>query len=109
MRLTPAEVRALERYVGMIERASKSKLDFLGSGEVAFTPGAMLAVAVANFAYEVYKDYGHVALTPEDIQMHFKSVAKELAALEARGEDAPSLDIYARFRRDLMASKKSRR
>lgn len=109
MRLNAREIDALDRYVGLIEKAAKNRLDFVKSDEVAFTPGALLAVAVARFAYEVYQDYGSVALTPEDIQMHFKSIAQEMAELESMGEEALTLDRYAKFRRDLMAAKRSAR
>ena len=69
---------------------------------MAFTPGALLVVAVADFAYELYKDYHKgSSFTDEEFAVEFKNVARELAELEARGEVAPSLDVYARFRRDL--------
>lgn len=109
MRLTPREIDVLERHVGMIEQAAKNRMDFLKGDVVAFTPGALLAVAVARFAYEVYRDYGSVALRPEDLQMHFKSIAQELVELETNGEEALSLDVYARLRRDLVAAKKTSR
>lgn len=108
MKLSPMEISALDRHVSLIEQANKNRLDFLRSDAVAFTPGALLAVAVARFAYQVYQDYGRVAMSPEDIQSHFKDVARELAELEAGGEDSLSLDIYSRFRRDLVAAKKGR-
>jgi hypothetical protein len=106
MKLTQAEISILDRYVGIIEQAQKNRVDFYRSGTVAFTPGAMLVIAVAKFVYDVYQDYGSIAITPEDIQRQFKSIAKELAELESRGTDAPSADIYARFRQELLATKK---
>lgn len=106
MRLTSREIDVLDKYVGMIEQATKSRVDFANSGQVAFTPGALLAVAVARFAYQVYRDYGSVALSPEEIQAEFKTIARELAELEAGGPEAMNLDTYARFRKDLMSSRK---
>ena len=107
MRLSPREIDVLERYVGVIEQATKNRMEFVKSELVAFTPGALLVVAVANFAYRVYQDYGSQALTPEDLQVHFKSVASELAELESRGDEALTLDTYARFRKELMAAKRA--
>lgn len=107
MRLSPDEISALDRYVGIIEQATKNRVEFSNSGQVAFTPGALLVVAVAEFAYRVYRDYGQVALTPEDLQVHFKSVARELAELEAGVEESAGLDAFARLRKQLVAAKKA--
>jgi hypothetical protein len=108
MRLTQAEVAALDRYVSMIEQAEKNRLGFINSGQVAFTPGALLAIAVAKFVYEVYQDYGKVALGPEEFQRHFKTIARELAELESMGEESLSLDVYARLRKELMAARQTK-
>ena len=106
MQLTKDEIAALDRYVGFIEQARKNPVDFIQGGSVAFTPGALLVVAVAHFAYELYKDYHKgSSFTDEEFAVEFKNVARELAELEARGEVAPSLDVYARFRRDLRESR----
>lgn len=109
MKLTPQEIDALDRYVGVIEEAAKNRVDFARSDRVAFTPGAMLVVAVAEFAYRVYRDYGQVALTPEDLQVHFKSIARELAELEAGVEESVGIDAFARLRKQLVAAKKATR
>lgn len=106
MKLTQRELDVVDRYVGIIEQATKNKLDFIGGGTVAWTPGALLVVAVAKFAYDVYQDYGKVAVSREEFQSHFKSIAKELSALEAAGEDSLSLDTFSRLRNDLLLSKK---
>ncbi len=108
MRLSRQELDVVDRYVGIIEQATKSRLDFIrdGGGQVAWTPGALLVVAVAKFAYDVYQDYGKVAVSPDDFQLHFKSIARELAALEQAGEDSVGLDTFARLRADLLDAKK---
>jgi hypothetical protein len=107
MRLTQAEVDALDRYIGIIEQAAKNPVDFARSDAVAFTPGALLVVAVARFAYQVYCDYGKAAVTPQDIQFQWKEIAKELAEIESGGLDAVGLDTYAKLRRGLVASRRS--
>ena len=109
MKLTQAEVDGLDRFVRTIEEATNNRLGFVNSDTVAFTPGALLAVAVAKFVYDVYQDYGVVAISREEFQAQFKSIAKELADLESAGEESLSLDTYARFRRDLAAAKKASR
>jgi hypothetical protein len=50
MGLTEAEIDALDRYIGLMEQATKNPKDFARSEAVAFTPRAMLAIAVAEFA-----------------------------------------------------------
>lgn len=106
MRLSSQEIDVLGKYVEMMEQATKDKLGFADSGAVAFTPGALLVVAVAKFVYDVYQDYGKVALSARDLQSHFKSVANELAELESVDKGSLSLDTYAKFRKDLMEAKR---
>jgi hypothetical protein len=108
MRLTSAEVEVLGRYIDLIEKAAKNPVDFARSQAVAFTPGAMLVVAVAQFAYQVYCDYGKATVTPQDIQYQWKAIAKRLAEIEARGEGAVDVDTYARLRRGLLAARQSK-
>ena len=107
MRLTDREITALERQLGVIEQAAKNRLDFVSSDTVAFTPGALLVVATAEFAYRVYQDYGRVALAPEELQRHLKDVATRLADLESSGDVALSLDLYTKLRHDLMGARKA--
>ena len=108
MKLTPSEIAVLDRYVNLIEQADKNPLEFVASNRVAFTPVAMLVIALAKFAYDVYQDYGKVAISPEELQMHFKSIAKKLADLESGGEESLSLDTYARLRRELVGAKSAK-
>lgn len=108
MRLTAQEVEVLDRYINLMEQASKNPADFVRTEAAAFTPGALLVVAVARFAYQVYCDYGKAMVTPEMIQSQWKDIAKELAAIESRGEQALGLDSYARLRKGLLAAKRER-
>jgi hypothetical protein len=108
MRLTPAEIDVLDRYIGIIEQAAKNPVEFARSEVVAFTPVALLVVAVARFAYQVYCDYGKAMVTPEMIQTQWASIAKELVRIESAGVDALGIDSYAKLRKGLMAAKSGR-
>lgn len=106
MKLSRQEIETFEKYVTTIEKAQKNGVEFLNADVLAFTPAALLVVAVAKFAYDVYQDYGTIAADPHDFQVHFKSIIKELSALESMDQDSPSLDTYARLRKDLICAKK---
>jgi hypothetical protein len=106
MNLTKSEINTFEKYVTLIESAQKNGVEFLNSEVLAFTPAALLVVAVAKFAYDVYQDYGVIARDPKDFAVHFKNIIKELSKLEDLDDDAPSLDTYARLRQDLLIAKK---
>jgi hypothetical protein len=108
MRLTPAEVEVLDRYIAVIEKAAKNPVDFARSDVVAFTPVALLVVAVAQFAYQVYCDYGKAMVTPGDIQVQWKAIARRLAELDANGDAALGVDSYAKLRRGLMAARQDK-
>lgn len=108
MNLTKGEIDTVERYMGLIEQADKNKLEFLNSNQVAFTPAALLVVAVAKFAYDVYQDYGSVAVDPDTFQQQFKLIAQELHRIECVSDDLPGLDVYASLREELIAAKNSR-
>lgn len=108
MQLTTAEIDLLSRYLDVMEQADKHPEEFLRSEAAAFTPGALLVVAVAEFAYRVYCDYGKAMVTPEMIQSQWKKIAKELASIEAGGEAALGVNSYARMRKGLLAAKKQR-
>lgn len=107
MKLTKNEIQTFEKYVGVMERAQKNSVEFINSEALAFTPAALLVVAVAKFVYDVYQDYGAVATDPREFQTHFKSIIKDLNRLEELDGDVPSLDVYARLRKTLIAAKKS--
>lgn len=107
MNLSREELDTVERYMGLIEQANKNSLEFLGSERIKFTPAALLVVAVAKFAYDVYQDYGKVAMEPTDFQRQFKRIAQELHRLESVSDDLPRLDIYARLREELIAARKT--
>lgn len=106
MNLSKSEIETFEKYVSIIEKAQKNSVEFINTDVLAFTPGALLVVAVAKFAYDVYQDYGAVAVDPREFQMHFKGIIKELNELENMDLDSPSLDIYTRLRKDLILAKK---
>lgn len=108
MQLTAAEIDVLSKYLDVMEQADKHPEEFLRSEAAAFTPGALLVVAVAEFAYRVYCDYGKAMVTPEMIQTQWKKIARELAAIESGGEAALGLGSYARMRKGLLAAKKQR-
>ena len=107
MNLSKVEIETFERYVDLIEKAQKNSVEFFNDKErLAFTPAALLVVAVAKFAYDVYQDYGVVARTPAEFQVHFKKVIQELCEIEAMSEEgAPNLDTYAKLRKDLLDAK----
>lgn len=103
IKLSRDEIATLEKYVNVIERADKSKVDFLSSGssEFKFTPLAMLVLAVVRFVYDVYRDYGSKAFEQTEFPHVLKDVVQSLRKIESLSADNPSLDIYAKLRRDL--------
>jgi hypothetical protein len=107
MGLTEAEIDALDRYIGLMEQATKNPKDFARSEAVAFTPGAMLAIAVAEFAYRVYRDYGRGVVIQAQLQAEWRAIAQQLATLEEGGEEALGVDTYARLRKALAAAKRT--
>lgn len=107
MNLSSEEISTFEKYVNLIERAEKNSVDFFKDKDtLAFTPAALLVVAVAKFAYDVYQDYGRIAADPADFQVHFKRVIKQLHQFESASDNAPSLDSYAIMRQELLVAKK---
>ncbi len=109
MNLSKAEIDTFERYVDLIEKAEKNSVAFFhDADQLAFTPAALLVVAVAKFAYDVYQDYGHSVVNASDFQAHFKGVIKELCRIEEMSDKgAPSLDTFAQLRKDLLEAKKN--
>jgi hypothetical protein len=109
MNLTREEIQTFEKYVNLIEQAEKNGISFIGEAQrQAFTPGALLAVAVARFVYDVVRDYGGFVIAQEqtDFQSAMKGIIKDLHEFDSSTEDAPTLDIFAKVRRDLAISKK---
>lgn len=102
MKLTPEEIRTFEKYIDVIEDASKGGVNFLRSPEVlAWTPGALLVVAVAKFVYDVYQDYGVIDQT-QDLQIAMNNMIDDLNALEkSGGKDAPNLKSFAKVRKEV--------
>jgi hypothetical protein len=110
MNLSREEIATFEKYVDMMENAEKNGIKFMNDPSVlAFTPGALLFVAVAKFVYDVYQDYGAIAANPTDLQVNFKQIIKQLHVLENATEDAPSMDAYSAMRREIMSAKKNRK
>ncbi len=107
MNLNREEIATFEKYISLLEKAEKNPMDFLGGRELAFTPGALLVVAVARFAYQVYRDYGALSVNTAEFQVQFRDVIRKLTEIESMAEDFPSLDIYARLREDLASIRKT--
>lgn len=107
LNLNKEEIATLERFVDLVEKAQKDRFQFFRGQEVAFTPGALLAVAVAKFVYDVYQDYGRVAVDITTFQKHFKEVIGELREIEEMTGESGSLDTYSKLRKDLGSIKKT--
>ena len=107
MNLNRDEIATFEKYISLLEKAEKHPSEFLSGQALAFTPAALLVVAVAEFVYQVYRDYGSVAVNAAEFQVRFRDVIRKLNKLESMSEDYPSLDIYAQLREDIAALRKT--
>mmetsp|Transcript_23535 Transcript_23535/g.41575 ORF Transcript_23535/g.41575 Transcript_23535/m.41575 type:complete len:119 (-) Transcript_23535:2110-2466(-) len=104
--LSDREIEALDRMLEAID-ASKgdiTKLDDLSP--VAFTPGAALAIGVANLAFSVYTEYGKVVADRTDIAYRLKRLAGDLVELEAKAGGAPSIDMLTNLKNEVRTMKR---
>ncbi len=111
MNLSKAELESFEHLITELEASSKSVVNIAaGGGSVRFTPAAALTVAVAKFAYDLYKDYRHSwdKVADKDFENMFKNLIKDYHKLEVGKKlTAPSLDSYTTMRKAVLEAKKS--
>jgi len=107
--LTVDEIDALDRMLEAIDvsKGDITKLD--GIGPVAFTPGAALAIGVANLAFAVYTEYGSIAVDRNDIAFRMKRLAADLVEIEGRVEGSPSLDMLASLKNEVRTLKRTKK
>jgi len=100
--LTDKEMQVLEGAFELTDEAMANRLSFNDKvGPVAFTPGAALAVGVANLAFAVYTEYGKSIAGRRHIQHNLKKFAEELVKLEMVEDGAAPLSVAQRFRTEL--------
>jgi hypothetical protein len=111
MNLSRDELETFEKYIDKLERAVKNPIE-ITKGGVMFTPEAALVLAVAKFAYDLYKDYKKSWLPAlEEVrdlefEQQVKSFIQDLNRLESQADgEAASLDTYTKLRKSILTAK----
>lgn len=100
--LTDKEMQVLESAFELADEATEKRIMFSEKlGPVAFTPGAALAIGVANLTFAVYTEYGKSLAGRRHIQHNLKKFAEDLVKLEMAEDGAAPLSVAQRFRGEL--------
>lgn len=105
--LTADEIDALDR---LLDAAQAKEGDLTISdkgGVVAFTPGAALAIGVANLAFSLYTEYGKSLEERKEISYRIKKIASELVEVESRFDGSAPIDALTKLRSEVNVAKRS--
>jgi hypothetical protein len=109
MKLTKAELKSFEELINQLELAAKDPVSFQRTGgSVAFTPGAALAIAVAKFAYDVYKDYKNSWIPGDkEFELIFKDMIQGYHKLKSGQKlSAAKLSAFSDMRKAVLKAQK---
>lgn len=102
MKLSPAEMETLDKFIKLAELAETKPAVFGKGGEVMWTPAAGVAVAVVALAYQVAKDAYNSWLVdpmrnPEFLNKIGASI-KEMHKIDLQNQKSGSLDELLKIR-----------